>query len=174
MPEWAVWRRWMPSVGWQKTTDLEPFNGIIWRILARENAHLPLAPARAPEGRFHHDGQIAIYTSLTAKGAGTAIQRYLVDDTRPRVIVPLLVEAYTILDLRGRDGDIQATTLVWQNDRAQGRRAPTWDVSDMARKNGAQGILYRSRTHPELSHLVLFGVPDPGFLTCDTTPTNWP
>lgn len=151
-----------------------PFNGTIWRILPRENAHLPLAPARAPEGRFHHDGQFAIYTSLTAEGAGVAIQRYLAADTRPRVIVPLVVESSAILDLRGRDDDIRATTLVWQNDRAKGQRAPTWTVSDRARANGAQGILYQSRSRPDLSHLVLFNIPEPGFLTCTTAPVSWP
>lgn len=150
------------------------FTGTIWRIMAKENTHSPLAPARAPEGRFHHSGQIAIYTSLTAEGAGTAIQRYLADDTRPKVIVPLRVEVGNLLDMRGSAEDIQATTMVWQDIRAKGLRAPTWDVSDMARKSGAQGILYRSRTHPEFSHLVLFGVPDPGSLSCTATATTWP
>ena len=88
--------------------------------MANENAHSPLAPARAPEGRFHHGGQIAIYTSLTAQGAGTAIQRYLADDTRPKVIVPLLVEVSNLLDMRGVAEDIQATTMVWQDSRTKG------------------------------------------------------
>lgn len=148
--------------------------GTIWRIMAKENAHSPLAPARAPEGRFHHDGQVAIYTSLTAQGAGTAIQRYLADDTRPKVIVPLLVEASNLLDMRGTAEEVQATTMVWQDNRAKGLRAPTWDVSDRARKTGAQGILYRSRTHPEYSHLVLFGVPNPGSLVPGTDAKDWP
>lgn len=142
--------------------------------MAKENAHLPLAPARAPEGRFHYDGQAAIYTSLTADGAGTAIQRYLVEDTRPKVIVPLLVDVTDILDMRTTPEDIQLTTMVWQDIRAKGQRAPTWDVSDMARKAGAQGILYRSRSRPDLSHLVLFGTPSGGSLTRKSDAKDWP
>ncbi|MFT4960476.1 MAG: RES domain-containing protein [Paracoccaceae bacterium] len=112
------------------------FSGTIWRIMAQENAHSPLAAARAPEGRFHHSGQFAIYTSLTAKGAGIAIQHYFAQDTRPKVIVPILVEAHDILDLRGTTEDIQATTMVCQDNRAKGLRAPNWDVSGLARTSG--------------------------------------
>lgn len=159
---------------WQNKTSMIAFDGTIWRILALENADQPLAPARAPEGRFHHDGQLAIYTSLTAEGAGTAIQRYLAGDTRPRVIVPLLVKADRILDLRQDAKDVRNSTIVWQDIRDKGLAAPTWDISDAAREMGAQGMLYRSRTHPDLSHLVLFGVPDPGSLTVAESHKDWP
>lgn len=165
----------MQNVFWPRTkTKVRPFSGTIWRILAQESAYSPLAPAQAPEGRFHHDGQIAIYTSLTAQGAGIAIQRYLKQDTRPKVIVPLLIEAANILDMRGTADNIKSTTLVWQDMRIKGLRAPTWDVSDLARQSGAQGMLYRSRSHPDLSHLVLFGVPDPGSLTPAADAKEWP
>lgn len=165
----------MPNGSWRRSTiKFTPYAGAVWRILAKEHAHLPLAPARADEGRFHYDGQIAIYTSLTAEGAGTAVQRYLAEDRRPKVIVPLLVEATDILDMRGTPEDVQATTKVWQDIRANGLRAPTWDLSDKARASGAQGMLYRSRTHPGLSHLVLFGVPDPGSLSAMAKAKDWP
>lgn len=147
-----------------------PFAGTLWRILAKENAHRPLAP----EGRFHHTGQTAIYTSLTAQGAGVAIQRYLKVDNRPKVIVPLLVKAAKILDMRRTAEDVLASTMVWQDVRATGAPAPTWMISDAARKSGAQGILYQSRTRPEFSHLMLFGIPDPGSLTPDAAPKDWP
>lgn len=151
-----------------------PFAGTVWRIMFADHAEEPLAPARAPEGRFHYDDQVAIYTSLTAEGAGVAIQRYLEGDTWPRVIVPLTVTADNVLDLRGDTRGIPPTSIVWQDDRAAGRRAPTWDISDAARAEGAQGILYASRTRPDLSHLVLLGHPGPGVLTQAAAGRPWP
>ncbi len=46
--------------------------------------------------------------------------------------------------------------MVWQDIRATGAAAPTWVFSDAARAAGAQGLLYSSRSRPELSHLVMF------------------
>lgn len=150
------------------------FSGIVWRILFSDQADDPTAPARAPEGRFHHDGQRAIYTSLTAEGAGVAIQRYLTKDTRPRVIVPLMVCATDVLDLR-HDGDgIPPTSAIWQDDRAKGQRASTWDISDAAREQGAQGILYASRSRPDLCHLALLGRLNRHVLTKAAAPKCWP
>ena len=155
---------------------LTPFSGTVWRILFAQLADDALLPARAPEGRFHYGGQPSIYTSLTAEGAGVAIQRYLAAGDAPRVIVPLEVAAIRVLDLR-RSGDDSAgvppTSVVWQDQRAQGLRASTWDISDNARHLGAQGILYPSRTRPDLNHLVLFGVPVPGELTQVAPGKSW-
>ena len=153
---------------------MTPFSGIVWRIVFADLASDPLAPARAPEGRFHYDGQVAIYTSLSAEGAGVAIQRYLADDARPRVIVPLAVNGAIVLDLRSSEPGVPPTSVIWQDDRAAGRRAPTWDISDAARAKGAQGILYASRSRPDLSHLVLLGTPAPGLLTQAAPGTRWP
>ena len=74
--------------------------GSVWRIQFADQSD-PLIPAQAPEGRFHHSGQRAIYTSLNPEGAGVAIRRYLADNDRSRAIVKLHVEALRILDLRG-------------------------------------------------------------------------
>ena len=131
------------------------FAGIVWRILAAARADDPTGPARAPEGRFHHDGQVAVYTSLTAEGAGIAIQRYLGPKDAPRVILPLHVTAHFLMDLRLLP-DPAAASVVWQDQRDQGLPAPTWAFSDAARAAGAQGLLYASRSRPDLTHLVLF------------------
>ncbi len=48
--------------------------------------------------------------------------------------------------------------MVWQDFVETGEPAPTWRYSDTARNAGAQGMLYASRSRPELSHLVLFDV----------------
>jgi len=131
-----------------------------------DGADNPQALASAPEGRFHHDAQAAIYTSLTSEGAGVALCRYLTASDPPRVIIPLEVTELRVLDLHNRP-DVATpapTSVKWQDERAQGLRASTWDISDNARKLGAQGILYSSRSRPELSHLVLFGAPVAGGL----------
>jgi len=101
---------------------------------------------------------------------------YLAADDPPRVIVPLEVSAFRVLDLRragSNPANIPPTSVVWQDQRKQGARASTWDISDNARRLGAQGILYPSRTRPDLSHLVLFGVPVPGNLTQSAPGQLW-
>ncbi|KIC12363.1 hypothetical protein RA19_03180 [Leisingera sp. ANG-M1] len=113
-----------------------------------------MAPARAPEGRFHHSGQPALYASLTPEGAGIAIKRYISPGDPPRIILPLQVTAARITDLRGRPG----VSAVWQDIRASGAPAPTWMHSDTARAVDAQGLLYSSRSRPELAHLALFAI----------------
>ncbi len=112
----------------------------------------PKAPAAAPEGRFHHSGQPAIYTSLTPEGTEVAMRRYRQPEEPERAIVPLTLRAERLTDLRGQ----AAASLVWQDERAAGRPAPTWALSDAARAEGAQGLLYSSRSRPDLTHLVLF------------------
>lgn len=112
----------------------------------------PLRPATAPVGRFHHSGQTALYTSLTVEGTVVAMQRYLRPDDPPREVVPLTVMATHLLDLRGN----RAASVVWQDIHATGTAAPTWAFSDQARRAGAEGMLYSSRSRPDLTHLVLF------------------
>lgn len=126
------------------------FQGTLYRMILRGSD--PCATVASPEGRFHHHGQSAIYTSLTPKGTVVAMQRYLRDDSRPRMIVPLSVAIDRVADLRG----VAAASIVWQDIRQIGARAPTWDISDWARKAGAQAMIYSSRTRPDLAHLVLF------------------
>lgn len=126
------------------------FDGPVWRILPKGTDN-PAEPARAPEGRFHHSGQIAAYASLSAEGARVAIKRYLGDQIT-RVIVPMWLKSDCVIDERGNN----AAAVVWQDVRVSGLKSPTWVLSDRARNAGAQAMLYSSRSRPDLSHVVLF------------------
>jgi len=113
--------------------------------------------AQAPEGRFHHSGQVAAYASLSAEGAVVAMRRYL-DDGIKRVLVPMWLKSDHVVDQRG-NSDV---SVVWQKDRAAGKLSPTWAFSDAARDVDAQAMLYSSRSRPDLSHVVIF---EPGCLS---------
>jgi len=112
-------------------------------------------PVSSPVGRFHHDSQLALYTSCTEEGAKVAIQRYLHADDPDRIIVSLEINVDRIFDLRKTDHS-KSASVVWQDVFARGEHSPTWKYSDAAREAGAQGMLYSSRSRPELTHLVLF------------------
>ena len=134
-------------------TGLIPFSGTVWRmVFAGQDAR---APVRSPEGRFHHSGQRAIYTSLTPEGTAVAIRRYVRPDDPPRKVVPLTLAALSVADHRGNPD----LSVIWQDIRAAGASAPTWAWSDAAREAGAEGLLYASRSRPDLTHLVLFADP---------------
>jgi len=107
--------------------------------------------AQAPEGRFHHSGQVAAYASLSAEGAVVAMRRYL-DDGINRVLVPMWLKSDHVVDQRGNSD----ASVVWQDDRAAGKVSPTWAFSDAARDVDAQAMLYSSRSRPDLSHVVVF------------------
>lgn len=129
---------------------MQGFSGIAWHMVAAGAD--PLRPASAPEGRFHHSGQAALYCSLTVDGTVVAMQRYLRPGDPLRMVVPLTVQAVQLADLRHNP----KASVVWQDIRASGAAAPTWAFSDRAREAGAQGMLYASRSRPDLTHLVLF------------------
>lgn len=129
-----------------------PFTGTVYRVVFTDQD--ATAPVRSPEGRFHHSGQNAIYTSLTPEGCRVAIKRYLTTDDASRHIVPLDIAFDRLADLRGTP----AASMVWQDERARGEPASTWALSDQARQSGAQGMLYSSRSRPDLTHLVLFDI----------------
>ena len=112
-------------------------------------------PVQSPIGRFHHD--FALYTSCTEEGAGVAIKRYVKSDDPERIIVPLQINADRIYDIR-TTGFSSHASIVWQGYVEKGAPAPTWVYSDGAREAGAQGMLYASRSRPDLTHLVLFDV----------------
>jgi len=137
--------------------QLVPFSGIVWRILFANQSGNTCAPVGSPIGRFHHSEQVALYTSCTEEGAGVAIKRYVNSDDAERIIVPLQITANCIYDIRTTDHTKNAS-MVWQDHVENGEPAPTWIFSDTARKAGAQGMLYSSRSRPELTHLVLFDV----------------
>jgi len=110
-----------------------------------------MTAAQAPEGRFHHSGQVAAYASLSAEGAVVAMRRYL-DDGINRVLVPMWLKSDHVVDQRGNSD----ASVVWQDDRAAGKVSPTWAFSDAARDVDAQAMLYSSRSRPDLSHVVVF------------------
>jgi RES domain len=123
----------------------------VWRILPLDLLAAPTNPARAPEGRFHHSGQVAAYASLSPEGASVAIQRYL-GDKIVRKLIPMFFEANLVADERGNVG----ASLVWQDLRRDGKVSPTWAISDAARNAGAEAMLYSSRSRPDLCHIVVF------------------
>ncbi|HEX7823250.1 MAG TPA: RES family NAD+ phosphorylase [Sphingobium sp.] len=127
------------------------FDGPVWRLLPRPLVDTPAAPARAPEGRFHHSGQVAAYASLSVEGAGVAIRRYLGDGVA-RMLVPMWLNAAYVVDLRGNP----SASVIWQEMGGKGEPSPTWAFSDAARQAGAQAMLYSSRSRPDLSHVVVF------------------
>ena len=144
-----------------------PWRGTAWRLIDAATVDRATLPVASPEGRFHHDGQPAIYTSLTPEGCGIAIRRYLRTDDAPCLLVPLTVAAARLVDLRGAGA---APSVVWQDSRASGALAPTWALSDAGRDRGAQGMFYRSRSRPDLVHLVLF---DPAAIRDAGPATAW-
>ena len=133
--------------------SLSAFDAPVWRLIPDDLAERPAHPARAPEGRFHHSGQIAAYASLSADGAAVAIARYLGDGVR-RHLVPMRLTCALVADVRGDP----AASMVWQDIRETGAPSPTWSFSDKARAMGAEAMLYSSRSRPELSHVVVFDV----------------
>jgi len=98
---------------------------------------------------------------MTEEGAGVAIKRYVIPDESgripSRIIVPLQISAERIYDIRKSENSSSAS-MVWQDTVEKGEAAPTWRFSDAARNAGAQGMLYASRSRPDLTHLVLFEV----------------
>jgi len=137
--------------------ELTPFSGTVWRIIFAKQKQRVCEPVCSPVGRFHHNEQVALYTSCSEEGASVAISRYVKSDDPARIIVPLQIDADSIYDIRKTHFSTQAS-VVWQDCVAKGESAPTWDHSDTAREAGAQGMLYASRSRPDLTHLVLFDV----------------
>ena len=127
------------------------FNGPVWRLLPLSLANKPSIQAQAPDGRFHHSGQVAAYASLSVEGVAVAMRRYL-DDGVKRVLVPMWLKSDRVFDERGNS----RASVVWQDIHGSGRASPTWVFSDKARDAGADAMLYSSRSRPELSHVVVF------------------
>jgi RES domain-containing protein len=108
---------------------LTPVEGTFYRIVfARDLDHL-LWGAKTPEGRFHRDGQPALYMSPTPGAAAVAVDTYRQPDDPPRLIACLGVNAARIADLRDRDacahlglGGHEPSAL-WQPERQTGRPA---------------------------------------------------
>ena len=153
-----------------------------YRMKFARDAAAVLQAASAPEGRFHYDGQSALYLSATADGTVVATRRYMTADDPERQIFPLRVVSNRIVDLRDpvatRHFDIDVTDrpVEWQAWRQKGLRAPTWVISDRVRSLGLHGMLYMSRSDPTLTHLTLFAwnTPEGASVSIAEPPMNWP
>ena len=142
-----------------------------WRIVFTSDAPNVLAGSLMPEGRFHHDGQQALYLSPDPIWAGHAVKAYVKTDDRPRVIVPVSVQADAVADLRDT-ATLDSLRLRGHEaavpflpERAAGRVATSWRASDAAREAGAQGMIFPARRDPSRWHLVLFSWNEPGGAT---------
>ena len=133
-----------------------------WRVLFADRADVALAPVANPEGRFHHDGQPALYLSTTMAGVGASLARYVGENDPPRIIVGLDLAGGRMADLTDAAAaealgiDPQITRHRWDIDRAAGRPPPTWGLADRLRSGGFDGLLYSSRQRSDLSHIALF------------------
>lgn len=133
--------------------------GRFYRLIDKARAGEVLSPAQSPEGRFHHSGQRALYLSETIAGTHVAMARYKSTGPPGQIVLPLWLENARVLDLRDHSQcrrlniDPSQTNSVWQEAP---RPSPTWRISDVARALGADGMLYPSRSRPELTHVVLF------------------
>ncbi len=137
-------------------------DGIYYRMKALTEAADILAPAHAPEGRSHREGQRALYLSASPEGCVVATARYTDDATPGRGIFPLRVTNARVVDLRDDAAtaalgiDTRHRAIEWQSLRANGLHSPTWDLADRVRALGLDGMLYASRTDPQKTHLTLF------------------
>ncbi|MFT5006678.1 MAG: RES domain-containing protein [Paracoccaceae bacterium] len=133
-----------------------------YRIVFARDVEHSLRAAQNPEGRFHHSGQPALYMSLSKSGAIAAVRYYAKADDPQRIMINLALSDANLIDIRdakmcdalGFSQD--QSTIRWQNERKAGKAASTWQVSDKVRAKGVDGMIYTSRSQPDLSHLVLF------------------
>lgn len=136
--------------------------GRFWRTVYATDQQRALDGVKSPEGRYHHDGQKALYVSPTPEFSRIAVDIYLRDNDPPRIILPLALVGARLLDVRQDDvqrllglNGTEASTP-WQPERAAGLPATSWIASDAARNAGADGMIYAARREPTRWHIVLF------------------
>jgi RES domain-containing protein len=145
-----------------------PLTGRFWRAVFVGEEDYLLKPARGRFGRWHYEGQPALYCSDDPEGCRVSINSFAKPNDPERRLFPIEVSADRIVDLcdettRGSLGvslsDIHA---FWNEYLANGQVSPTWVISDQLRDLGAQGLLSPSRSKPHLTHLTLFSWNAPG------------
>ena len=142
--------------------DLSCVEGAFFRIMFARDAGRVLAGAAAPQGRYHHDEQHALYVSSRPEWTWKAVESYIKSGDPLRVVYRLHVSMARVVDIRNENhrnllGVARSDSdAPWQPQLASGNRPSTWNVSDKARKSGADGLIYTARTAPERWHLVLF------------------
>ena len=150
---------------------IAPLSGRFWRSTFLGNEGQLLEPARAPQGRWHHDGQQALYLSMSPDGCRIALKVYQRTGDPQRGIFPVQVSADRIVDLRiadirkGMAISLADIHVFWSTMQSEGRVPPTWAISDDLREQGVDGILTPSRSRPDLTHLTLFR------WNCENAPT---
>ncbi|WP_299926412.1 RES family NAD+ phosphorylase [uncultured Pelagimonas sp.] len=139
-----------------------PLSGRFWRSAFSGQEDTLLAPAQSPNGRWHQDGQKALYLSETPEGCRVALRVYVKDGDPARKIYPIQITHARLVDLRDPkvreafDTRLSDLHVFWSDLMASGDPVPTWNLSDRLRKIGADGILTPSRSRPDLTHLTLF------------------
>jgi hypothetical protein len=100
--------------------------------------------------------------SPTIEWAMIAVSGYIREDSRPRVVIPLLVGPAFVVDQHDEDVCKQLgiqrdlSNAPWRPALAVGQEPPSWRNADAARQAGADGIIDRSRMIPGGWHLNLF------------------
>lgn len=143
--------------------------GRFYRAILAERLDDVLAPpGAASAGRYHRLGQPALYVTRDPEWAYIAVSGYMQEDGRPRMIVPVDVDAAHVLDQRDEKAclalgiDRHQSNVNWRVDLATGREPASWRNADAARAIGADGIIDRSRHIPDGWHVTLFRWNAPG------------
>jgi RES domain-containing protein len=142
---------------------LTPLSGRFFRAVRADRVDAVLAPP-GPEsaGRYHRQGQPALYITAEAGWAAIALGSYMAEDGLPRVIVPLEVDAAQVFDqqddaacqalgINSEDGNVR-----WRLALEKGEEPASWRNADAARASGADGIIDRSRGITGGWHVALF------------------
>ncbi|TCS15290.1 RES family NAD+ phosphorylase [Caulobacter sp. BK020] len=140
----------------------DEISGRFYRVLFEADRSVVLDGAKSPEGRFHHDGQPALYLSPSAEWAARAIDVYRRAGDPPRSTVPLKVDRAKIVDLRKASHcaalsiNAEDAAIPWRPQRSRGDRADSWKLAEVVRASDADGMIYTARSARERWHLVLF------------------
>lgn len=141
---------------------VEVISGTFYRMRFKSASATLLHPAQSPLGRWHHNGQKALYLSETPEGTRVASRLYFKPDDPRRQIYPIRVSDARVLNLRTIEAlhhyaiDAKEKHCIWHDLPVQGKPSPTWAISDAIRTLGFDGMLCPSRSRPELTHLTLF------------------
>lgn len=124
-----------------------PLAGTVWSVVPAGTD--PRRCPDTPEGAFHHAGQRALYTALTAEGAIALRWPLAHPDDPAQDVAPLQVRLARVADARTDP----RPAMSWQDARRRGEPGPAWALIDAARAGGAEGMLWRKGPH---DYLVLF------------------
>ncbi|MXV44697.1 RES domain-containing protein [Saccharibacter sp. 17.LH.SD] len=141
---------------------LKRVSGLFFRIMRQQDPVDVLQSVTSPVGRYHHDGQAAIYMSSRPDWAFRAIESYIRPNDPPRFLWSLELQNACVIDMRDKmiceklglkksDSD-----MPWKPQIQQGIVPYTWKVSDKARDYGADGLIYTARSNPARWHIVIF------------------